>query len=232
MVASVRDLAGNAGSATQTLTVELNPAPVALGTASTYSVLAAMGASNLGPTTLSGDLGVSPAGTISGFGGLGEGAVAGTTHLNDASSARAMGDMITAYNDVAARIPRSGIAGDLNGQIFRPGVYHAAAAISLAAAGTITLDGEGNPNAVFIFQIGAALSTGALSSINLVNGATAANVFWQVLGAASTGAGSSFSGTMMAQGNIALGLAARLTGRALSTSTVALATNTVTSSSP
>ena len=109
--------------------------------------------------------------------------------------------------------------------ILDAGVYSAAAAISLT--GTMTLDGQNDPNAVFIFQVNAALSTAASSTIHLINGAQASNVFWQVNGAATTGASSSFSGTIMAIGAITLGAGASLDGGALSDGLVTLADNTI-----
>jgi hypothetical protein len=92
----------------------------------------------------------------------------------------------------------------------------------------MTLNGGGDPNAVFVFQVEAALNTGASSAIVLTNGAKASNVFWQVLGAANTGAGSSFAGTIMASGAITLGAGASVYGRALSLAAITLAANTVT----
>ena len=91
----------------------------------------------------------------------------------------------------------------------------------------MTLDGENNPNAVFIFQVDAALNTAASSHVSLINGATAANVYWQVDGAAGTGANSIFAGTILADGAITLGDSTHLTGAALTPGTVTLATNTV-----
>jgi hypothetical protein len=223
VVASVRDAAGNTGTATQALTVELNPAQVVLGSAGTYSVLAATGVVNTGATNLSGDLGVSPSSSISGFP---PGMVGGTVHAGDSQAAQAQADLVLAYNDAAGRTPTGSFTGDLNGRTFTAGVWHTDAALALT--GTMTLDAEGDPNAVFIFQVGAAMNTAAASNVNLVNGAQASHVFWQVLGAAGTGASSSLSGTIMAAGAITLGAGTQLIGRALSYDTVTMATNTIT----
>ncbi len=92
----------------------------------------------------------------------------------------------------------------------------------------MTLDGQNDPSAVFIFQVNAALSTAASSKIELINGAQASNVFWQVNGAVTSGASSSFSGTIMAIGAITLGAGASLDGGALSDGLVTLADNTIT----
>jgi hypothetical protein len=223
VVASVRDATGNAGTTTQTLTVELNPAPVLLGTAGSYSVLAGTGVANTGPTTLSGDLGVSPSNAISGFP---PGVVAGTIHAGDTAAALAQADLVTAYTDAAARTPDTQFAGDLNGRIFHAGIHHTDAALALT--GTLTLDAENNPDAVFIIQVDAALNTAADSHVVLANGAQTSHVFWQVQGAAGTGARSTFTGTILAAGAITLGANSQLIGSALSYGTVTLADNTIT----
>jgi hypothetical protein len=222
VVASVRDAAGNAGTTAQTLSVEVNPSPVLLGTALTYSVLAGTGVANTGDTTLSGDLGVSPSDAISGFP---PGIVAGTIHAGDTAAALAQTDLVTAYDDAAARTPDTEFSGDLNGRTFHAGIHHTDAALALT--GTLTLDAENNPDAVFIFQVDAALNTAADSHVVLLNGAQASHVFWQVQGAAGTGATSTFSGTILAAGAITLGAGSQLIGSALSYGTVTLADNTV-----
>ncbi len=222
VVASVRDPAGNAGSATQSLTVEVNPSAVVLGSAGTYSVLAGTGVANTGATNLSGDLGISPSNSLAGFP---PGTVGGTTHTADAAAAQAQADLTSAYNDAATRTVNSHFAGDLNGRTFVEGVYHTDAALTLT--GTVTLDAQDDPNAVFIFQVNAAMNTAAASHVNLINGAQATHVYWVVNGAAGTGANSTIAGTIMATGAITLGDSTQLTGRALAYGTVTLANNTI-----
>ena len=181
----VRDRVGNQETSTSTRVARFESsggAPV-LGTAESYSVLAATGVVNTGATTVSGDLGVSPSTSISGFP---PGIVAGTTHAGDSAAALAQSDLVLAYDDAAARTPDTEFAGDLNGRTFLPGVHHTASALALT--GTLTLDAANNPNAVFIFQVDAALNTAASSHVVLINGAQASHVYWQVLGAAGTGA--------------------------------------------
>ncbi len=224
VVASVRDTAGNAGTATQTLTVEINPDPVDTRTTSPFSVLAGVaGVTNTGlSTTVSGDVGVHPGNVVVGFP---PGNVAGTIHAGDSTAAQAQADLTLAYDDADNRTPHTQIAGDLNGRTFHAGVHHSAAAITLT--GTMTLDGENIPNAVFIFQIDAALNTAAASQVNLINGAQASNVYWQVVGAVGTGASSTFAGTILANGAITLGDSTQLIGRALSKGGVTLANNAI-----
>jgi hypothetical protein len=226
VVASVRDAAGNAGRASQTLTVEVNPDPVNLRTTATFSLLAGvLGVTNNGlfsTSTVAGDVGATP-GIVTGFP---LGAIAGSVYvLLHATAVQAQADLTLAYNDADSRIAHTEFSGDLNGRTFRAGVHHTAAAMALT--GTMTLDGEGDPNAVFIFQVDAALNTAAASQITLTNGAQASNVYWQVLGAAGTGANSTFVGTILANGAITLGNSTDLFGRALSKTSVLMTNTTV-----
>uniref|UniRef100_UPI000B00D743 ice-binding family protein n=1 Tax=Nocardia vaccinii TaxID=1822 RepID=UPI000B00D743 len=168
-------------------------APVNLGTASTFAVLGATTVTNTGATAITGNLGVSPGTAVTGFppGTVTGGAI----HAGDAVAAQAHTDLQAAYTDAAGRTPTATVTTDLGGQTLTSGVYHAVAGIGLN--GTLTLDGQGDPNAVFIFQAGTTLITGAGSVVNLINGATAKNVFWQVGSSATLGAGSNFAGSIL-----------------------------------
>ncbi len=197
--------------------------PVPLGTAATYSVLGGTGVTNTGDTVLGGDLGVSPSSSIVGFP---PGIVDGATHAGDVQAAQAQSDLVLAYNDAAGLTPTTTFAGDQNGKTFDAGVDHTGSAFALT--GTLTLDGQGNSNAVFVIQVDAALNTAAGSTIHLIDGAQASNVFWQVNGAAGTGANSSFAGTILAAGAVTIGAGGSVVGRALSYGVVTLADNAVT----
>jgi Ice-binding-like len=198
-------------------------APVQLGAAAAFSVLGTA-VTNAGSTVLGGNVGVTPGASLVGFP---PGVVLGAEDVGDAQAASAQTAMAAASGDASSRATTGpNFAGDQVGATFDPGVYASAAAISLS--GAMTLDGEGDPNAVFIFQIGAALSTAASSTIKLTNDAEASNVFWVINGAASMGAGASFSGTILAAGAITLGAGASLSGRALSSAAVTLSDNAVT----
>ena len=221
VTATVRDAAGNAGTATQNLTIEINPAPVLLNTAGMFSVLAGSNVVGTGTSILSGDLGVSPGTSITGF----PPGTAAAIHAGDPQAAQARSDFTSAYNDAASRIPSSEFTGDQNGLTYHEGVHHTTAAFALT--GTLTLDAQGDPNAVFIIQVDAALNTAAASHITLANGAQASNVYWQINGAVTTGASSTFAGTIMAAGAVTLGDSTQLTGRALSQTTITLANNTI-----
>ncbi|NOJ59855.1 ice-binding family protein [Arthrobacter sp. 260] len=227
ILAKVKDNSGNGNSATATVTVVVNPAPISLGTASTFSVLAATSITNTGATMLSGDVGISPSTAVAGFP---PGTYGGALHAGDPTAAAAQADLLTALDDASSRAPHTIVSGDLGGQTFRVGIHRTIAAMALT--GTVTLDGEGDPNATFIFQAGAAFNTAAGASVVLINGAQAQNVYWVVTGAAGTGAGSGLSGTILAQGGITLGEGTTLAGRALSRDAVTLSGNTVTGVDP
>jgi hypothetical protein len=200
-------------------------ATVGLGTAASFSVLGGSTVTNTGPTTMFGDLGLSPGSSVTGAPH-----VLGETHVDDAVAIGAKNALTTAYNDAASR-PSNGSAGtDLSGQVFLPGVRSASSSL-LLSSGSVTLDAEGNPNAVFIFQIGSTLITGSNTSVVLTGGAQACNVFWQVGSSATLGTGTSFVGTIMASATITANTAATIHGRLLaSTGAVNLDTNTITTS--
>lgn len=184
---------------------------VGLGTAAPYSVLAGSTVTNTGPTSLSGELGVSPGTAITGFP---PGVAGGATHAGDASSASAQSSLTTAYLDAAGRAPTGSTLGSaLAGGTFLAGVYNASS--SLDVSGAVTLDGEGDPNAVFIFQVGASLTTASSTSIVLTGNAQACNVFWQVGASATLGTTTTFAGTVLAQTSISVGTGTTVAGRAL-----------------
>ena len=200
-------------------------ASVGLGSGASFSVLGGSTVTNTGPTTMFGDLGLSPGSSVTGAPH-----VLGQTHVDDAVSIGAKNDLTTAYNNAASR-PTSGSAGtDLAGQTFTPGVRTASSSL-LLSSGSVTLDAQGDPDAVFIFQIGSTLITGSNTSVKLVNGAQACNVFWQVGSSATLGTGTRFVGTVMASATITVNTAATIHGRLLArTGAVNLDTNTITTS--
>ena len=181
-----------------------------LGTAAAYSVLGGTTVTNTGPTTLAGDLGVNPGNAITGFP---PGLVSGATHAGDAQAGQAQSDLTTAYNDAAGRAMTASVAGDLVGQTLIPGVYKSSG--PLAVSGALTLDGQGNANSVFIFQVASALTTATASSIVLTNSAQACNVYWQVGSSATLGTTSTFNGNILALTSITATTGTRVHGRAL-----------------
>ncbi|HUQ63567.1 MAG TPA: ice-binding family protein [Acidimicrobiales bacterium] len=187
-------------------------APVGLGTAGAFAVLGGAGVTNTGPTIVNGDLGTCPTPSVTNFP---PGIVNGATHQADAVACGAQDDLTIAYNDAAGRAPTVTYAGptDLGGSTLTPGVYKSPS--SFAITGTLTLDAQGDPNAVFIFQVGSTLITATNSKVLFTNGAQACNVFWQVGSSATLGVGSTFVGTILALTSIEVQTGAVVAGRVL-----------------
>ena len=184
--------------------------PVGLGTADSYAVLAGQTVTNTGPSTINGDLGVTPGAAITGFP---PGTVNGTIHAADAVALQAQSDLTTAYNDAAGRTPPAAVPADLGGLTLTGGVYKSASALQLT--GALTLDAQGDPNTVFIFQAASTLITASASHVNLINGAQPCNVFWQVGSSATLGTSSVFVGNILALTSVSMNNAVTVQGRAL-----------------
>lgn len=202
-------------------------ATVGLGTASTYAVLAGSTVTNTGPTTFSGaagsDLGLSPGSSI-----IDESQItkSGTTHIADAAALQAQSDLVTAYNDAAGRALTGTVSADLGGQTLVTGTYNSAS--SLGLTGTLTLDAQGDPSAVWVFQAGSTLTTASGSSVNLINGAQACNVFWQIGSSATLGTNSTLVGHVLALTSITATTGATIQGSLLARNgAVTLDTNTI-----
>ena len=205
-------------------TADAAQAPVGLGTAGSFAVLAGAGVTNTGPTTINGDLGTFPTTSISGAASM---TITGTNHGGDAVTQGAKTDLVTAYNTAAGEGPTTAVAADLGGQTLTPGIYNSAS--SLGLTGALTLNGGGNPNALFVFQAGSTLTTATASSVVLTNGAQACNVFWQVGSSATLGTASSFRGTILALTSITVTTGTTIVGRALARNgAVTLDTDTIT----
>ena len=188
-------------------------APVELGGAAPFAVLGATTVTSAGTSTITGDLGVSPGTAVTGFPpGAGTGVLFGTMHAGDSVAAAAHADLATAY-DAAVLVPKTADVAVLDGLTLGPGVHRAGAALGLA--GTLTLDGGGDPDAVFIFQAGTTLTTAAGSLVSLAGGAQACNVFWQIGSSATLGASSLLRGSVLAHTSITVGAGVTMHGRAL-----------------
>ncbi len=206
-------LLGGGISDAATLTVDL-------GTAEDFSILAETAVTGDGTSQVDLSLGVS-AGTATGFT---PGQVGGSIHEGDAVALAAAVDLTAAYNDAFTRLPATTIPAVLDGQTLTDGVYRIPAAASLG--GVLILDGLTEPNSVFIIQIVGALTTAAASSVSLINGAQACNVFWAVSAAVTMGAGASIAGNVMATGEITTGAGVNVDGRLLSVDAAVTAPDT------
>jgi uncharacterized repeat protein (TIGR01451 family) len=202
--------------------------PVPLGTAANFAVLAGSTITNTGLTTINGDVGLSPGTSVTGFP---PGQVNGTIHVGDSVALQAQADLTAAYDDAAARPVSATIPTGLGGTTQTPGVYDSAAG-TFGIDGTLTLDAQGDPNAVFIFEAAATLTTGSASNVLLINGAQASNVFW-VAGAATLGISSTLVGSILAVTSITMTTDATIDGRALALNgAVTLDTSTITNFVP
>jgi len=183
-----------------------------LGSAASFAVLGGQTVTNTGPTTIFGDLGVSPGTAVTGFP---PGSVtSGATHKADAVALQAQSDVTTAYDALAAQACTAHLTGrDLGGMTLKEGVYCFSSSAQLT--GALTLDAQGNADAVFIFKMASKLTTASSSSVRVINGGTACNVFWQVGSSATLGTTTKFVGNILALTSIALQNGASMSGRAL-----------------
>jgi hypothetical protein len=217
---------------------------VQLGTATPFAVLAGTAVSDVPTSSITGNVGLSPA-SGSFITGLTQAEVTGTIYSTDGTGpasnvnnpgllTTAKNDLTTAYVTAAGQSPTTTFAASdnqLGGQTLVPGVYafgHASTA-NISAASPLVLNGEGDPNAVFVFQASSDLVTASNSAVQLVNGAQACNVFWQVSSTATLNSSSTFVGTIMALTSVNLLSGATVQGRVLARNgAVSLDANTIT----
>src|SRR5438067_147182 len=225
------------------------PAPVPLGSAAglgaagSYAILAKTGISNVTGSTVTGDVGLSPAAAsfITGFS-----LVADSTNVFSMSSSvvgkvyaanysvpspsnltTAIGSMETAYTDAAGRTTPDFLelgTGNIGGLTLAPGLYKWTSAVTIPTGVTIAA----GANDVWIFPTSGDLSIAAAKNVTLSGGAQAKNVFWQVAGQATLGATSHFEGIILCKTAITLQTGATMHGRALAQTQVALDNNAIT----
>ncbi|MFT5859305.1 MAG: hypothetical protein ACI865_001406, partial [Flavobacteriaceae bacterium] len=190
--------------------------PPNLGTAIDFAIFTSVGAlGNTGTlTNITGHIGTN-AGAITGFGP--PNVVIGNTENATPATAQCLIDVQAAYDQIVAMVPNQIHAPAYgSGETLTAGIYNTGGAGSLA--GPLTLDAEGNPDTLFIFQFGGAFATGALSTVNLINGASACNVFWVAEGAMSMAANTNMKGTVISNnGAIGMSVGVMLEGRILTT---------------
>ncbi|MBK9605030.1 MAG: DUF3494 domain-containing protein [Betaproteobacteria bacterium] len=197
-----------------------------LGTAKPYAVLAGSAITCTTTATVDGDLGISPNNASSITGPC---IINGVTNVA-AAAAGAKTDLVTAYNSLAGQACNNNLTGqDLGGMVLNPGVYCFADSAQLT--GTLTLDAQGNPDAVFIFQIGSTLTTASNAAVSVINGgvATGCGISWQIGSSATLGTGTDFEGNIVALSTITLNTGAGVSpGRVLARNgAVTLDTGTV-----
>lgn len=197
-----------------------------LGTADAFAVLGGSTVTNTGPSLITGDLGVSPGSAVTGFP---PGIVNGVMHVADAVAVQAQSDVTTAYNALAGMAPTMDLTGqDLGGLTLTPGVYFFASSAQLT--GTLQLNGLGDPDALFVFQIGSTLTTASNSLVMPINSADGCDVYWQVGSSATLGTTTDFLGNILALASITMNTSATITdGRALARNgAVTMDTNVIT----
>jgi len=187
-------------------------APIALNSAGDFAVLAGSTVTSTGATLIDGNLGLWPGTAVTGFppGQVTDGSI----HAADALAQSGNTDLVSAYNAIAGQTGAVALTGDLGGLILTPGLYSFASSAQLT--GTLTLNAQGNADAQFAFQIGSALTTASTSLVQMIDGGSGDDVFWQVGSSATLGTQSDFLGNVLARNSITLDTGAALTcGRAL-----------------
>jgi hypothetical protein len=175
-----------------------------LGSGASFAAFGHMSVANTGLTTVVGNVGVSPSWNVAGFppGVITSGAM----HVGDALAMSARTDLQSAYATASGQSCDFDLTGlDLGGRTVKAGVSCFSAAAALTGTVPLVLDGQGNPDAVFIFKIGSTLDTAAASRMVVANQADPCNVFWQVNGAAGMAAGSVFVGNVLAATSVTSG---------------------------
>lgn len=240
----VRDIAGNALASSFlwsfTTGTSIAQDPVNLRSLSSFAAVAGAGLTNsnsAGLTTINGDVGLSPTGTC-----LGDGApcsalnplINGTLYANDPGgvAAAAKADLLLAYTDAAGRPPGTTV-NELSGMVLAPGVYTSGSTMSIAVGGSLTLDAQGDANAVWIFQIGSSLTVNNSAQVLLINGAKASNVFWAIFASSTVGTNVALKGNVLAGASNSMDTGSTVEGRLLcSTGQITLLSNTVTLPTP
>lgn len=208
--------------------------PTYLGTAQNFAVLGASAVTSATTSIITGDLGIAP-GLAASVTGILPADVSGTIYAGagspDPVAAAAQTDLTTAYNTLASQTCTQDLTGtDLGGLTLTPGVYCFSTSAQLT--GTLTLNAQSNPNAVFIFKMGSTLTTASGANVSVINGnaASSCGVSWQVGSSATLGTTTAFLGNIVALTSITLNNGASVTGRVLARNgAVTLDNNTVSS---
>jgi hypothetical protein len=192
-------------------TTQQNAIPLA--GAVNFTILAGSAVTNTGPTTVNGDIGLSPGSSVGGFP---PGILVGTQHINDVTVNQAKIDLTTAYNDAMGRVCTDivTLSGNIGGLTLTPGLYKSTSSMAISS-GDVTFDAKGNANAVFIIQIASSFTTTSGRKVILAGGALASNIYWQVGSSATFGTTSVLKGNFFVMQSITFNTGATLDGRAL-----------------
>jgi hypothetical protein len=208
------------------LTTTAAQSAIKIGGTRSFAIMAGSTITNTGSTVVYGDIGLFPGTSFTGSADI---VHDGEVYLTDTDASQAKDALTEAYNDVAGRTPVTIIATELGGQTLLPGVY-ASESGTFEITGTMTLDAQGDPDAIFIFQMASTLVTAANSKVNLINKATSCEVYWQVGSSATLGTDSRFAGRIYASESITLNNKAEVLGQVLAmTGAVTLDDNVVSS---
>ncbi len=228
-------------------TTPTGPAPVVLGTAGDFVILAKSGIDSVPNSVVTGDIGVSPIDStaITGFSLILDASTtfstsdqvtglvfaADYTSPTPANMTTAISDMETAYTDAAGRTTPDFTelgAGDISGLTLVPGLYKWGTGVLIATDVTLS----GGPNDIWIFQIAEGITQASATSVILAGGALPKNIFWQAFGSVALDTTAHFEGIILSQTEITLATGASINGRLLSQTAVTIDQSTVTQPAP
>jgi hypothetical protein len=229
-VTGVTDQAGNALAVdkvwTFTTGTQSLPSTVNLGEATNFAIMAQAAVSGSGDQ-INGDVGLNPGSAQ----GIPPAEINGTVHKDDQAIIDAQTDLLAAYNNAVARSANVvTISGDIGGTTITPGLYKSTSSLTVGTGSTLTLDAQGDPNAIFVIQMGTTLGTGTGANVVLANGAKASNVFWQVGSSATFGPTTTFTGNVIAAISITVNTGSVIDGRLLAGANTSSGAVVVTSS--
>jgi hypothetical protein len=185
---------------------------VPLHSAARFTILAGTTVTNTGATRIKGDVGIYPGAATTGFP---PGVINGTLYTADALAKQAQLDLTDAYNKAMSRVLNPIlVAGNLGGETLTPGLYKSTSGLAVSS-GDLTLDGGGNQNAVWVFQMATTWNMTSGRKVILTNGARARNIFWAVGSSATIGTHCTFVGNLLVHESISFATSSTMTGRAL-----------------